>query len=75
MLQQTELGHGSNVSALETTATYDPSTQEFVMNTPTLSATKWWIGALGTMATHALVMAKLILNGADGTISALAAAE
>lgn len=46
-------------------ATYDPATQEFIMNTPTLSATKWWIGALGTMATHALVMARLIIKGKD----------
>ena len=35
---------GSNVRGLETTATYVPSTQEFVMNTPTLTATKWWPG-------------------------------
>lgn len=62
---QTELGHGSNISDLETTATYDASTREFILNTPTLSSTKWWIGALGTYATHALVMAKLILNGKD----------
>jgi acyl-CoA oxidase len=60
---QTELGHGSNVSALETTAAYDPTTQEFILNTPTLSSTKWWIGALGTYATHALVMAQLITRG------------
>jgi acyl-CoA oxidase len=37
---QTELGHGSNVRGLETTATFDPSTNEFVMHTPTLTATK-----------------------------------
>ncbi len=30
----TETGHGSDVQALETTATYDPATQEFVINSP-----------------------------------------
>ena len=62
---QTELGHGSNVQGLETTATYDPKTDEIVMNSPTISSTKWWVGGLGLTATHAVVMAKLHLNGED----------
>lgn len=37
---QTELGHGSNVQGLETTATFDPSTDEFIMNSPTLTSSK-----------------------------------
>lgn len=41
---QTEIGHGTFVRGLETTATYDSNTQEFVMNTPSLSAYKWWPG-------------------------------
>ena len=36
---------GSNVHGLETTAIYDEKTQEFVVNTPTLTATKFWPGA------------------------------
>jgi acyl-CoA oxidase len=40
----TELGHGSNVMGLETTAEYDPSTAEFVINTPSDVAAKYWIG-------------------------------
>lgn len=43
---QTELGHGSDVQNLETTAVYDKNTEEFILNTPTVSATKWWIGDL-----------------------------
>ena len=35
---------GSNIRGLETTATYDEKTQEFVVNTPTLTATKFWPG-------------------------------
>ncbi|GMT34858.1 hypothetical protein PFISCL1PPCAC_26155, partial [Pristionchus fissidentatus] len=60
---QTELGHGSNLSKLETTATYDPTTQEFVLHTPTKSAAKWWPGGLGKSASHASVMAQLHTNG------------
>jgi hypothetical protein len=63
---QTELGHGTNVSRLETTSTYIPETQEFEINSPSLTSTKWWIGALGKSATHGAVQAKLILpNGKD----------
>ena len=37
---QTEIGHGSNVAGLETTATLDKATDEFIIHTPTISATK-----------------------------------
>ncbi|KAJ4480822.1 peroxisomal oxidase [Lentinula aciculospora] len=60
---QTELAHGSNVAALETTATYILETKEFEIHSPTLTSSKWWIGALGKTATHGVVQAKLILPG------------
>ncbi len=41
---QTELGHGTNVQQLETTATYDEAKDEFVLHSPTLTSTKWWAG-------------------------------
>lgn len=41
---QTELGHGTFIRGLETTATYDARTVEFVLNSPTLTAYKWWPG-------------------------------
>uniref|UniRef100_A0A8I5YPM1 Acyl-coenzyme A oxidase n=1 Tax=Pongo abelii TaxID=9601 RepID=A0A8I5YPM1_PONAB len=41
---QTELGHGTYLQGLETEATYDAATQEFVIHSPTLTATKWWPG-------------------------------
>lgn len=41
---QTELGHGTFVRGLQTTATYDPKRREFVAHSPTLTSTKWWPG-------------------------------
>ncbi|XP_044947151.1 putative peroxisomal acyl-coenzyme A oxidase 1.2 [Hordeum vulgare subsp. vulgare] len=61
----TELGHGSNVQGLEITATFDPSTDEFVMHSPTLTSSKWWPGGLGKASTHAFVYARLITEGKD----------
>ena len=63
---QTELGHGSNVRGLETVATYDPKTKEFVLHSPTLTASKWWNGGMGKLATHAIVVAQLLVpKGSD----------
>ncbi|KMZ63072.1 Acyl-CoA oxidase [Zostera marina] len=62
---QTELGHGSNVQGLETTATFDLLTDEFVIHSPTLTSSKWWPGGLGKVSTHAIVYARLISMGKD----------
>jgi acyl-CoA oxidase len=61
----TELGHGSNVAGIETTATFDPASDSFIIHTPTLTATKWWIGGAAHSATHSSVFARLIVNGKD----------
>lgn len=60
---QTELGHGTNLRALETTATFDASSQDFVLNTPKVSSIKWWPGDLGRSASHAVVLAQLYTQG------------
>ena len=62
---QTELGHGSNVAALETTATLDKSTDEFVINSPTITSAKYWPGDLGRFCSHAIVFARLIIDEDD----------
>ncbi|XP_045524900.1 probable peroxisomal acyl-coenzyme A oxidase 1 [Pieris brassicae] len=60
---QTELGHGTFVRGLETTATYDPSTKEFVLNSPTLTSYKWWPGGLGHTVNYCIVVAQLYTKG------------
>ncbi|OCF41094.1 acyl-CoA oxidase [Kwoniella heveanensis CBS 569] len=59
----TELAHGSNVAGLETTATFDRGSDEFIIHTPHLGATKWWIGGAASTATHAAVFAQMIVDG------------
>lgn len=59
----TETGHGSNVQQLETTARYDPDTDEWVINTPTESARKEWIGNAARDGRIAVVFAQLETRG------------
>ncbi len=56
----TETGHGSDVQALETTATYDAETEEFVIHSETPSARKDYIGGAAETARFASVFAQLI---------------
>ena len=62
---QTEMGHGSNVRGLETTATFDAQRDGFVLNSPTLTSMKWWPGGLGIAATHCVTHARLIIGDTD----------
>ncbi|KAI8146665.1 acyl-CoA dehydrogenase/oxidase [Fennellomyces sp. T-0311] len=59
----TELGHSSALRDIETTATFDVNTDEFVINSPTITSTKWWIGMAGQTATHTMVIAQTYVNG------------
>ncbi|KAK5442726.1 hypothetical protein LTS15_010933 [Exophiala xenobiotica] len=62
---QTELGHGSNVRGIETEARWDPQSQQFILHSPYLTASQWWNGTLGRTATHAVVIAQLMLPEAS----------
>jgi len=66
----TETGHGSNVRDLETTATFDRATQEFIIHSPTASAGKEYIGNAALHGHYAVVFAKLILDELDFGVSA-----
>ena len=61
----TELGHGSNVRGILTTATYDHASREIVLNTPCKEAMKFWIGGAAKTANSSVVWAQLILDGVD----------
>ncbi len=56
----TETGHGSDVQSLETTATYDAETEEFIIHSETPSARKDYIGGAAETARIAAVFAQLI---------------
>lgn len=58
-----EVGHGSNVSDLETIARYDAATRELVVHTPSESARKEWIGGAARDARVATVFAQLEVGG------------
>jgi acyl-CoA oxidase len=67
----TEAGHGSNVQALRTTATYDPATEEFVVDTPGDQAHKEYIGNAACHGRMAAVFAQLIVSGESHGVHAL----
>ena len=62
----TELGGGSDVQNLETTATFDRETGEFVIHTPTPSAEKAYIGNAARDGRMAAVFAQLITAADNG---------
>ncbi len=61
----TEIGHGSDVASIGTTATYDESTQEFVIHTPFKGAWKEFLGNAARDGVAATVFAQLITKGVN----------
>jgi len=66
---QTELGHGSNIRALETTATFLPESKggqkgegSWVINSPTLTSGKFWPGTLGRTANVSIYLLFKLLS-------------
>jgi len=66
----TEMGHGSDVASIGTTATYDPATEEFVINTPFKAAWKDYLGNAAKDGIAAVVFAQLITQGVNHGVHA-----
>mmetsp|Transcript_757 Transcript_757/g.1721 ORF Transcript_757/g.1721 Transcript_757/m.1721 type:complete len:603 (+) Transcript_757:222-2030(+) len=58
-----ELGYGNNAVEMETTATYDVETKEFIINTPSVLAWKYWITNGACHAHRCVVFAQLYIKG------------
>jgi acyl-CoA oxidase len=67
----TETDHGSNVRALETTATYDPSDETFIIHTPHPRARKDYIGNAARDGRLAVVFAQLVTQSETHGVHAL----
>ncbi|CAN5154748.1 acyl-CoA dehydrogenase [soil metagenome] len=67
----TETGHGSDVAAIGTTATFDPATDEFVIDTPFRAAWKDYLGNAGLHGKAAVVFAQLIVDAVNHGVHAL----
>jgi acyl-CoA oxidase len=67
----TEIGHGSDVASIATTATYDPHSQEFDIHTPFAGAWKEFLGNAAVDGRACVVFAQLITNGVNHGVHAL----
>jgi acyl-CoA oxidase len=61
----TELAHGSNARALQTTCTFLSKSEGFILNTPNEAAMKFWIGSGYKLANIAIVFARLLVPEQD----------
>ncbi|KAG9408780.1 hypothetical protein AC1031_020625 [Aphanomyces cochlioides] len=68
-----ELGHGSNILGLETTARYGTTTEEVVLSSPTLTSRKWWARGVGKTANYCVLHARLFLHDKEHGIQAFLA--
>lgn len=66
----TEIGHGSDVASIATTATFDEATGEFVINTPFRAAWKDYLGNAAKHGQAAVVFAQLITKGVNHGVHA-----
>ncbi|MGH1335397.1 MAG: acyl-CoA dehydrogenase [Aureispira sp.] len=69
----TETGHGSNVRNGETTATYDPKTDEIILHSPNKEAGKDYIGNAALHGQMAAVFAQLWVGGVNHGVHAILA--
>ena len=66
----TETGHGSDVSAVGTTATYDDAADEWVIHTPFRAAWKDYLGNAAVHGKAAVLFAQLITRGVNHGVHA-----
>ncbi|QKJ24658.1 acyl-CoA dehydrogenase family protein [Aquiluna borgnonia] len=66
----TETGHGSDVASIGTTATFDPATNEFVINTPNRHSYKDYLGNAALHGQAAVVFAQLYTQGKNHGVHA-----
>jgi len=66
----TEIGHGSNVQALETTAVYDSEHRDFLINSPSYSSGKTFIGNAAVDGQFMVVFAQLHIGAANHGVHA-----
>ena len=66
----TEIGHGSDVASIGTTATFDVETGEFVINTPFRAAWKDYLGNAAKDGIAAVLFAQLITQGVNHGVHA-----
>jgi acyl-CoA oxidase len=58
----TELGYGNNAVEMETTATYDSSTSEWIIHSPSILSQKYWITNSADHAQWCVVFAQTIVG-------------
>jgi acyl-CoA oxidase len=67
----TEIGHGSNIQALETTAVYNSEHKEFIINSPSFSSGKTFIGNAAVDGQVMVVFAQLQVGTESHGVHAL----
>jgi acyl-CoA oxidase len=66
-----EVGHGSDVAGVRTTALHDPDTDEIVVHTPDPAAAKNWIGNAANDGKAAVVFCQLTTQGMERGVHAV----
>lgn len=67
----TELGYGNNAVEMETTATFDAATDEFVVHSPSPLSMKYWITNSAVHAHICVVFAQLVTKGEQHGVHAV----
>lgn len=62
---QTELGNGSSLKGIETQAIYNVEKQQFIINSPTITSSKFWVGGKGLHANYTILIARLTIENVD----------